>query len=77
MALQVCRRLSVQDVRRVVEPVLGEACSMIMVRRGVDVLVSDDDANEYRISDEAATNGKDGMTFAPAPISLPVTMKRS
>jgi hypothetical protein len=46
VALQVRRRLSVQDVRRVVEPVLGEACSMIMVRRGEEVSVSNDDDNE-------------------------------
>ncbi len=38
---------------------------------GVRVLVSDDDNvlddNEKRVSEEAATNGNDGMNFAPAP----------
>ncbi len=79
MALQVCRRLSVQDVRRVVEPVLGEACSMIIVRRGVKVLLSDtddvrDDDDDDRVSEEAATNGNDGMNFAPAPKLFPPTL---
>ena len=85
MALHVCRRLSVQDVRRVVDPVLGEACSTIMVRRGVEVLVSGDandaddvrdDDNENRVSEEAATNGNDGMNCALASkiLSLPISL---
>ena len=62
MTLQVCCKLWVQDVRRVVEPVLGEVWRRIMVRRRVVV----DNDDEFFSVETAAANGSDDGILRPA-----------
>ena len=68
-----------QALRNVVEPVLGEACSMMRVRRFDNDAVDDNedaavDCVSDNVDNDDDANGNDGMTLVPASmpsISLP------